>query len=80
MHRIEFENEVTVQTQQVCHVMVLVEGTEVLVRIGGQERSFRYAETFVIPASVAEYTLVNPGGGTAKVVKAFVKDEYGSAT
>ncbi|GGG83881.1 hypothetical protein GCM10007415_16240 [Parapedobacter pyrenivorans] len=80
VHRIEFEGEVTVQTQQAFHVMMLVEGTEVSVRIGNEEKSFRYAETFVIPAAVSEYTLANMGGGTAKVVKAFVKDDYGTAT
>ena len=77
VHRIEFENELTVQTREVCHVMMLVEGTEIRVRIGDRETLFRYAETFVIPAAVSEYTLVNTGGGTAKVVKAFVKDDYG---
>lgn len=80
VHRIEFETEVTIQTRQVCHVMMLVEGTEVSVRIGDQERTFRYAETFVIPASVSRYTLVNMRGGTAKVVKAFVKDDDEPAT
>src|SRR5690606_29203710 len=41
IHRIEFENEVTNETRHVCHVMMLVEGTEVVVRIGNQERTFR---------------------------------------
>lgn len=80
VHRIEFIDEATVETRQACHVMMLVEGTEVLVRIGDHTTAFRYAETFVIPAAVPRYTLVNAGGGTAKVVKAFVKDSYGPAT
>lgn len=80
VHRIEFENEVTIETRQVCHVMMLVEGTEVLVRIDDQERTFRYAETFVIPAAVSRYTLINKRVGAAKVVKAFVKDDDESAT
>ncbi|MBK1439983.1 class I mannose-6-phosphate isomerase [Parapedobacter sp. ISTM3] len=80
VHRIEFENEVTVHTRQACHVMMLVEGTEISVRIGDRETVFRYAETFVIPAAVLQYTLVNTGGGTAKVVKAFVKDDHGATT
>ena len=74
VHRIEFEDEVRVQTQQVCHVLMLVEGTAIQVRIGHRKTVFRYAETFVIPASVSQYALVNIGEGTAKVVKAFVKD------
>lgn len=80
VHRIEFEAEVTVETVQACHVMMLVEGTEVSVRIGDRETLFRYAETFVIPAAVSRYTLINKGGGTAKVVKAFVKDNYEPAS
>lgn len=75
VHRIEFENEVTVQTRQACHVMMLVEGTEIRVRIGDRETVFQYAETFVIPAAVSRYTLINTSGTTAKVVKAFVKDD-----
>ncbi|WP_257670567.1 class I mannose-6-phosphate isomerase [Parapedobacter tibetensis] len=80
VHRIEFENEVTIHTQQVCHVLMLVEGAEIRVQIGDRKTVFRYAETFVIPAAVSAYTLVNIGGGTAKVMKAFVKDNYGYAS
>lgn len=80
VHRVEFEDEVTIRTRQVCHVMMLVEGTEIGIRIGQQERSFRYAETFVVPAAALEYTLINLGGDTAKVVKAFVKDDDEPAT
>ncbi len=78
VHRIEFEDEVMVQPQQVCHVLMLVEGTEIAVRVGDRETVFRFAETFVIPAAVSQYTLVNKGAGVAKVVKAFVKDNHGS--
>ncbi|WP_353197402.1 class I mannose-6-phosphate isomerase [Parapedobacter defluvii] len=80
VHRIEFEEEVTVQTQQVCHVLMLVEGTEISVRIGDRKTVFRFAETFVIPAAVSQYTLVNNGGGIVKVVKAFVKDNHESTS
>lgn len=75
VHRIEFENTVTVQTEQACHVLMLVEGTEIRVRVGNKEMVFQYAETFVIPAAVSQYTLINTNGSTAKVVKAFVKDD-----
>ena len=80
VHRIEFEEEVTVQTRQVCHVLMLVEGTAVSVQVGDRETVFRFAETFVIPAAVSQYTLVNNGSGIAKVVKAFVKDNHGSTS
>ncbi|WP_262246437.1 class I mannose-6-phosphate isomerase [Parapedobacter soli] len=74
VHRIELADTVTVQTYNACHVMMLVEGTEIRVRVGNKETVFQYAETFVIPAVVTQYTLINTSGATAKVVKAFVKD------
>src|SRR5690606_37767442 len=78
VHRIEFEDTVTVQTHQACNVMMLVEGTEIRARVGNKETVFQYSETFVIPAAVPQYTLINTTGATAKVVKAFVKDGDGT--
>lgn len=77
LHRIELEREVTVETHQACHILMLVEGTGVRVRVGDREDTFRYAETFLIPAGVSQYTLTNTGTGKIKVLKAFVKDNYG---
>jgi mannose-6-phosphate isomerase class I len=75
VHRLEFDSSVLVDTQSACHVLMLVEGSEiVLINADGQESVFHYAETFVVPAAAANYTLVNRGRGRAKVVKAFVKD------
>lgn len=78
VHRLEFTDRITVQTEQACHVMMLVEGNEIMVRIGATETCFHFAETFVIPADITQYTLINRSGVTAKVIKAFVKDEYGT--
>jgi mannose-6-phosphate isomerase class I len=76
VHRAEFDTRFTVQTNKVCHVLMLVEGTSVTVQMAnGNTQTFQYAETFVIPAAAGEYTLINNGKGRAKVVKAFVKDE-----
>jgi len=52
-----------------------VEGSAVLVKLSNGTQLFSFAETFVIPAAVESYTLVNQGTGRAKVVKAFIKND-----
>lgn len=74
VHRLEFDKEINVSANDSCHVLMLVEGTEVLVKVGNETYLFHYAETFVIPAAANNYTLINQGAGRAKVVKAFIKD------
>lgn len=74
VHRYEFENKVQIATDGSCHVLMLVEGSAVVVETqSGFRQRFHYAETFVIPAAAIGYTLTNEGKGTAKVVKAFLK-------
>lgn len=75
VHRIEFESRITVQTNNACHILMLVEGSAVSVETeDGFIATFNYAETFVIPAAAKSYTLINKGTGVAKVVKAFCKE------
>ena len=74
VHRLEFDDDVTVSTGDSCNVMMLVEGTSVTVKVGDAVQRFHYAETFVIPAAAETYTLINEGPQRAKVVKAFIKD------
>ena len=74
MHRLEFDKEVTVNTGDSCNVLMLVEGSSILVKIGEELHQFHYAETFVVPAAVKSYTIINQGSGKAKLVKAFIKD------
>ena len=75
IHRIEFDTEVTIKTENLCHILMLVEGTTLLIETeNGVGMSFSYAETFVIPAAAKSYKLTNTGKGKAKVVKAFVKE------
>jgi len=75
VHRVEFTNRFTVQTNNTCHILMLVEGSSVQVETAdGIITSFNYAETFVIPAAAKSYTLINKGTGVAKVVKAFCKE------
>lgn len=75
VHRIEFTTRCTVQTNNTCHILMLVEGSLVMVETAdGVIATFNYAETFVIPAAATGYTLINKGGGVAKVIKAFCKE------
>jgi mannose-6-phosphate isomerase class I len=74
VERVEFDSAITIETDNVCHVMMLVEGTTVSVSIaGGPKTTYHYAETFVIPAAAQSYTLYNNGPSRAKVIKAFLK-------
>lgn len=74
VHRIEFTGTVTVETAGKCHVLMLVEGTSVLVETAnGFRQRYNYAETFAVPAAAGSYKIINESGATAKVVKAFIK-------
>lgn len=74
IHRIEFLNEAEISTDNKCHILMLVEGSSILVITkNGQPQRFNYAETFVVPAAAGSYRLINEGEQTAKVIKAFVK-------
>jgi mannose-6-phosphate isomerase class I len=76
VHRIDFESKVELNTNNNCHVMMLVEGASVLLETAdGTRHVFAYAETFVVPAAAGSYTLTNVGQSTAKVIKAFLKDK-----
>lgn len=74
VHRVEFDSAITVQTEDRCHVCMLVEGTCIEIAMNGKTMGhYNYAETFVIPAAAKQYTIINKGAGRAKVVKAFLK-------
>jgi mannose-6-phosphate isomerase class I len=76
VHRIEFDTEVPVDTNESCHVLMLVEGKSVAIEIDGQLAGhFAYAETFIVPAAAKRYKLINKGSDRAKVVKSFLKDQ-----
>jgi hypothetical protein len=75
VHRVEFTSRITLQTNNTCHILMLVEGDSVSVETtDGVIATFHYAETFVIPAAARSYTLINKGAGMAKAVKAFCKE------
>lgn len=75
VQRIEFDTEVTIETREGVHVLMLVEGTSISVEIEELVPSrFNYAETFIIPAATKRYKLINHGTARAKVIKAFLKN------
>lgn len=74
VHRLDFDASVAVETNGVCHVLMLVEGSSISVTTAdGSSMIFQYAETFVIPAAAGSYTIVNQSNQQAKVIKAFLK-------
>jgi mannose-6-phosphate isomerase class I len=77
VHRLEFDTEIVVQTNDCCLVLMLVEGSSVAVITENGERTvYQYAETFVIPAATKMCLLSNMGEGKAKVIKAFLKEDH----
>lgn len=74
VHRVEFDKQTTIETHNVCHVLMLVEGKAITIETAdGTKHDFAYAETFVVPAAAGSYILTNLGKGRAKVIKAFLK-------
>jgi len=74
VHRIEFETSIKLNTANKCLIMMLVEGESILITIFGKKIvRMNYAETFILPAAVGEFEMINEGKGIAKVIKAFVK-------
>ncbi|MCU7548804.1 ROK family protein [Chitinophagaceae bacterium LB-8] len=73
--RYEFTNDTTIKTNGQCHCCMLVEGEEIEVIVNGKTTVFKYAETFIIPASVQEYKVLNQKGGKAYLLVAYVKNE-----
>jgi len=74
IQRLEFDRQIEVNTQQCCHVLMLVEGESLRIKTAdGTLHEYAYAETFVVPAAANSYQLTNLGTGRAKVIKAFLK-------
>jgi predicted NBD/HSP70 family sugar kinase/mannose-6-phosphate isomerase class I len=75
VYRYEFTGSITINTNDQCHIGMLVEGSEIAVGSAGKSSDFQYAETFVVPAAAGKYEITNKGKGKAFVVIAHVKEE-----
>jgi len=74
VNRLEFTTRIDDTTPDAFVVLNLVEGDACTVETdGGPSVDLRFAETLIIPASIARYTLRNRGIAPCKVVKAFVR-------
>jgi mannose-6-phosphate isomerase class I len=74
VQRVEFQDKVTLKTEDSCQVMSLVEGSSILLETAnGLRQIFNYAETFVVPAAAESYSLINLGSQPARVVKCYIK-------
>lgn len=76
VYRYEFTGSIRINTNNQCHICMLVEGEKISVGSDGKFADFHYAETFVVPAATGNYEITNKGNGSAFVVVAHVKDEY----
>ena len=73
VHRYVVFREAVVETLDKANVLSLVEGDQVEIVVNNKVYRYNYAETFVIPAYVKEYTIRNIVDSPIMVVKAFVK-------
>ena len=74
IYRYGFDKEITIETNNKCHVWMLVEGSSViLLTAAGMKQRFNFAETFVVPAAAGSYTIINEDPQRAIMVQSFVK-------
>ncbi|MGY0425804.1 MAG: class I mannose-6-phosphate isomerase [Polaribacter sp.] len=75
IYRYEFDTEITIETCNQCHLLMLVEGSAIELILTDDNQTFNYAETFAVSAAAKKYKLINRGTEIAKVIVSFVKEE-----
>ena len=76
VHRFDFSASIESATEGSPHVLNVVEGGPVVLETpNAPPQTFAFAETFIVPAATARYTLHSGTGQPVKVVKAFLKPE-----
>jgi len=76
IHRLEFLNRISDNTNNRFHILILVGGEKVKIvpkRDPARSAKIEFSETALIPACIGEYELVNLGKSPCKVVKAFMR-------
>lgn len=76
VERYEWEGTIEIETNNQCHILMLVEGSQLEIRANEESTIYNFAETIVVPAAVKTYTITYLGAGKGKIVKAFVKDDH----
>lgn len=76
VHRYEFTGSVKINTNNQCHICMLVEGNNIMVKGKGHANLFHYAETFVVPAATGDYEVIATGNEKIFLVIAQVKEEH----
>lgn len=74
-----FDNRMTDDTKDRFHVLVLVEGEEVMIRSLKDPKRFfiqNYLDMVVVPASFGEYEVINQGVGSVVVHKTMLREGY----
>ena len=74
IERYEWEGSIEIATNNHCHILMLVEGRQMVVCTNRQEQTYHYAETVVVPAAAGTYSIKYVGEGRGILVKAFVKE------
>ncbi len=74
IQRLDVKDQIEVQTADKVHVLMLVEGSKIeLEDRAGNQQTFHYAETFIVPAAAEQYKIKNLGEGEAKVILSYLK-------
>jgi mannose-6-phosphate isomerase class I len=78
VHRIEFEDEFSMVTNDIAYAANLVEGERVVViSANSREYPLAYAESMIIPAAAERFTVKNRGARPCKLLLVFVRPGIG---